>query len=1155
VKLLRTYRFIGKVLGSSCRRSDKGKIWNNSTRNSKPKTPNFKPQTLNHLLFLLLLATASWGQNQNSALATGKWFKIGVAQTGVYRIDAPFLKKLGIAISDINPKNLRLFGNGGYMLPQSNAQNRANDLTENAVYVKGENDGKFDEGDALWFWGQSPHEIRYNAAEKRLEHQLNLYSDTTFYFLQIDATQAGLRLSSYPSGNSGTIQTTFDDYIFRESEIYNRVQSGREWWGEYFGNQTRQDFSADVEGLLPNSPVKVTVASVAAAQVTTKFVVGVNGQTLGEQTMGTVTTYRYDSKGLRTQKTYDGQLSNATTRVTTSLTFDKAGQANAEGYLDFFGLQIQRSLRLYTQPTIFQSLASLAQDSVRYQLGQATAQMQLWDVTNPQRPANQLFRLSGTEALFGTSGRVFRRFVAFSETQLLTPISSQPISNQNLHAVATPNLLIITSPIWVKQAQRLATFRRQNDGLDVIVVTTNQVYNEFASGQADPTAIRDYTKFLNNRQPNTLKYLLLFGDATYDYKNNLKAFSPLEMTYFVPSYESRESGHPVLSFTSDDYFGFLKPTDGEWSEDYSGNHLLDIGIGRLPVKTTTEAQTVVDKLIRYVAKRGRGKWRQKIAFVADDGDANLHQQDAEHLATQIAATTAAYELQKVYVDAFPQIGTPVHAPEASKTIDRLMDEGVLIMNYTGHGGISIWADEQIVTLQNILNWRNLDNLPLMITATCEFGRYDNPGEVSGAELAVLSPRGGAIAMLSTARPVYASTNFLLNEAFYESALEHISGEVPRLGDLMRMTKNKSFSGVFNRNFTLLGDPSLRLNYPDFDVTVASKDTLKAGAKAQITGQITYKNTLVSDFNGLATISVYDKENRLTTFGSEDPKMSYTQFKSKIFEGKATVKNGQFSLDFMVPQGIDTKLGLGLIQVYAVKTDSSADALGGSRQVWVGGTALANRDTQPPTIQLYLNDERFVEGSQVDDSPLVIANLSDDSGINLLQPITLTLNDTLTVAVNDYFSNTPDNYKNGTVRYQFKKLPAGDYTLRLKVADTYNNWNERTLKFKVGKESAIVKNVLAYPNPFVEQATLQVELVNEGEDVEITTFIYDISGNLIRSEIQTFYNSDAILTAMNWDAATQHRQHVPAGLYVYRLVVKSLTRQQAQTVSGKLIKPK
>ena len=1136
MKLLLTYGLNGKVVGSSYR------------RNNQPQIPNF-------LLFLLLLATTSWGQNQNSVLATGKWLKIGVTQTGVYRIDAPFLKKLGVALNKINPKNLRLFGNGGYMLPQSNAQNRASDLTENTVFVKGENDGKFDEDDALWFWGQSPHEIRYSTAEKRIEHQLNLYSDTTFYFLQLEATQAGLRLSTYPSGNSGVIQTIFDDYVFRESEIYNRVQSGREWWGEYFGNQTRQDFSADLEGLLPNSPVKVTVASVAAAQVTTKFVVGVNGQTLGEQTMGTVTTYRYDSKGWRTQKTYDGQLSNATTRVTTSLTFDKAGQANAEGYLDFFGLQIQRSLRLYTQPTIFQSLASLTQDSVRYQIGQASAQMQLWDVTNPLRPAAQSFRLSGAEAVFGTSGKLLRRFVAFSETQLLTPVSAQAVSNQNLRDLLTPNLLIISSPIWLKQAQRLATFRRQNDGLDVIVVTTNQIYNEFASGQADPTAIRDYARFLNNRQPNTLKYLLLFGDATYDYKNNLKAFSPLEMTYFVPSYESRESGHPVLSFTSDDYFGFLKSTDGEWVEDFSGNHLLDIGVGRLPVKTITEAETVVDKLIRYVAKRGRGKWQQKIAFVADDGDANLHQQDAENLSTQIASKTASYELQKVYVDAFPQIGTPVHAPEASKTIDRLIDEGVLIMNYTGHGGISIWADEQIVTLQNILSWRNLDNLPLIITATCEFGRYDNPGEVSGAELAVLSPRGGAIAMLTTARPVYASTNFLLNEAFYESALERTSGDVPRLGDLMRMTKNKSFSGVFNRNFTLLGDPSLRLNYPDFDVDITTLDTLKAGGKARISGQIKRGNILVGDFNGVASISIFDKENQLMTLGSEGSKMPYKQYKSKIFEGKVSVKNGLFFADFVVPKNIDTKFGNGLVQIYAINADSSANAIGGSRKIMVGGINTHLNDTQPPVIQMYLNDENFIEDNPVDDSPLLIANLSDDNGINVLQPMTLTLNDTLSVVINDYFSAIQDNFKRGTVRYPFKKLPAGDYLLRLKVADTYTNWNESTLRFKVGKKSTIVKNVIAYPNPFIEQATLQVELVNEGEDVEITTFIYDISGNLVKSEMKTFYNSDAILTAINWNAAMQHHQPVPVGIYVYRITIKSLTRQQTQIVGGKLIKPK
>jgi hypothetical protein len=1106
------------------------------------------------LLFCFLILRSNYGLAQNSVFSEGRWFKIGVTQTGVYRIDAAFLKQLGVNPTEVNPRNLRLFGNGGVMLPQSNAILRAADLTENAVWVKGEADGRFDDTDALWFLGQSPHEIRYNANEKRLEHQLNVYSDTTFYFLQL-GTQAGLRVQSQPTGNSGAILTVFDDYVFRETETYNRVQSGREWWGEYFGTQTRQDFNADLNGLLPDSPIKLTVATVAAAQVVTKFLISANGQSLGEQTMGTVTDYRYDSRGQRTQKTYDGKLSNASNRVTMTFTFDKAGQANADGYLDFLGLQVQRSLRFYEQTTVFQNLSSITQDSVRYTISQANAQMQLWEITNPLRPAAQTYRLNGTEATFGSAGKQLKRFVVFSESQLKTPLSYQPVINQNLKALNTPDFLIVTAPVWQKQAQKLADFRHQNDGLEVAVVTTAQIYDEFGSGQSDPTAIRDLARYLYERQPGKLRYLLLFGDASYDFKNNLKALSPLEMTYFVPAYESRESAHPVLSFSSDDYFGFLKKEDGEWTEDYSGNHTLDIGVGRLPVKTIAEAEAVLNKLTRYNTKRSRGNWRQKIAFIADDGDGNLHQMDADYLSKIVAKTTSTYDLRKVYVDAFPQIGTPVRSPEVSQAIDRYVNEGVLIMNYTGHGGSSIWADEQIVTLQNLFNWRNLDNMPLIITATCEFGRYDNPAEVSGAEIAVLSPRGGAIAMLSTARPVYASTNLLLNEAFYQAAFQPQNGQMPRLGDLMRATKNNSFSGVFNRNFTLLGDPSLRLNYSDYQVNISTPDTLKAGRLVTFSGEIRQADKLVPDFNGTAIVTVYDKENQLTTLGSEGPKMTYGQYASKLFDGQVSVKQGKFSMQFVVPKNIDPKLGNGLVQVYAVRADSLADAAGGNNRILVGGIEQLANDTKPPTLQLYLNDETFVDGSQVDDSPVLIAKLNDENGLNLIQNMTLTLNDTFSVVVNAYFVANKDDFRSGIILFPFHKLPSGEYSLKLKVGDTYNNFAEGTLKFRVGEQISLVKNVIAYPNPFVERLNLQLELINEGEDVEIETKIFDLTGQLVRVAGQTIYNSDKIIDVFSWDGTNHLNLSVPPGTYVYRMSVHSLTRQHTQIVGGKLIKPK
>ncbi len=1125
---------------------------------------HWKYITLCFVLYLPLFVSA-----QSSVLNEGRWFKIGVTQTGVYQLDAAFLRKMGVNPAEINPKNLRLYGNGGGMLPQLNKLPRATDLIENAVMVKGENDGRFDETDVLRFFGESPHEINYDPSQKRFTHRLNIYSDTTFYFLQI-GTQPGLRIQPQKSGNSGPVLNTFDDYAFLESEIYNRVQSGREWWGEYFGNQTRQEFNADLSGVVADS-VKLTAATVAAAQVTTKFLFSINGQTMGEQTMGTVSemtsTNRYDLRGQRTQKTYVGKLStNAAnpSRVTIGITFDKAGQTNADGYLDFVGLQVKRSLRVNDQVAVFQNIGSMAQDSVRYIIGQANAQLQLWDITNPFLPRAQEYRLTGSEATFGAAGKTLKRYVMFLESQSKSPVSFRPVQNQNVRSLSTPDMLIVTAPLWQKQAQKLADFRQQNDGLEVKVVTTDQVYNEFASGQSDPTAIRDLAKYLNEKQPDKLKYLLLFGDASYDYKNNLKALSSLELSHFVPTYESRESAHPVRSFSSDDYYGFLKPDDGDWKEDLEGNHTLDIGVGRLPVKTVAEAETVVSKMMRYNSKRSRGNWRGRIAFVADDGDDNLHQKDADDLSKVVAQLAPSYDLRKVYVDAYPQFGSTIQrAPDAGSAVDRYVNEGSLIVNYTGHGGISTWSDEQIITLQNLFNWRNLDNMPLIVTATCEFGRYDNPAEVSGAEIAVLSPRGGAIAMLTTARPVYANTNFLVNSAFYRAVFEPQNGKMPRLGDVIRMTKNKSVYDVLNRNFTLLGDPSLQLNYGDYQVSISADDTLKAGRLTNMSGEIKQGDAVAVDFNGTAIVTVYDKESQLLTLGDKargeapniiaaNPKMQYGLYDKKLFEGKVTVKAGKFNVQFMVPVNIDPKPGKGKVQVYAVRADSLADAMGGTDRILVGGRSVSMSDTKPPVLQMYMNNPQFVDGSRLEDSPVFMAEVSDENGLNFAGNMMLTLNDTLNIAVNEYFLATQDDYQKGTIQFPFNRLGAGEYTLRLKVEDTYNNSTEGTLRFRVGEEIKLINSLTAYPNPFNERTKIQIELADEGDDVELVLQIFDLNGKIIRTAGQTVYNSDKILEVFTWDGTNHYNQSVSPGIYVYNVWVRSMTRQQTQRQSGKLV---
>ena len=1097
-------------------------------------------------------------QAQSSVLSDGQIFKIGITKTSVYKLDATFFKNIGLNINTLNPRNISIYGNGGAMLPQASNIPRANDLTENAIFVKGEADGKFDDGDAVWFFGQSPHQIKYNTSGL-LEHELNRYSDTTFYFLKI-GNKAGLRIQNQASGKGGTLTNVFDDYVFRESELTNKIKSGRDWWGEYFGIQNQQTIDFDATGIVPNTTYKLTAATVAAAQVSTKFSFAINGQNIGSQSMGTVSTYRYDYQGSRSVQQYSGIISPMGNKLSIGINFDKNGQANAEGYLDFVGIQVQKTLQLYEQPTVIQSLASMKQDSILYSIGQANSNLQVWEITNSLIPKNQNYVLNGSSATFNSIGKVLKKFVLFAESQLQNPVSVIPIQNQNLHSFPTPQFLIVSSTTWQKQAQKLADFRQKNDGLTSLVVTTAQIFNEFSSGRLDPTAIRDFVKYLNEKQPNRLKYLLLFGDATYDYKNNSLGQTAIQTANFVPTYESRESASPIYSFSSDDYFGFLKPTDGEWTEDYNSNYTLDIGIGRLPVKTIEEAEVVVNKLLHYSTKKTHGNWRQKVCFVADNGDANTHQQDADNLSKIIQKNTPLYEVKKLFVDAFVQNSNPSgqRTPDLNKAIDKNIDAGVLIMNYTGHGGVSGWAEEQIVTISNILNWRNFDNMPLLVTATCEFGRTDDPSVVSGAELAALSPRGGAIGLLTTTRPVFANTNYLLNQAFYNAVFQPIDNAMPRLGDVFKNTKNNSIVGVLNRNFMLMADPSLRLNYANYQAVITSKnDTLKAGKLVKITGEIRNNNQLVSDFTGVANVSIFDKENQLLTNGNGGPKMLYGQYLSKLFEGKASVKAGKFEVQFVVPKNIDYNLGKGRIQIYAIRNDSLADAAGGSEQVWVGGSNLLINDSKPPAMQLFMNDESFIDGGEVSENPVFMARVSDENGLNIASngignDMTITLNDTLKIVVNDYFSATIDNFKAGTIQYPFQKLPAGDYNLKLKIWDTYNNSTIESLKLRVGLRKEVLKSLITFPNPFSESVTFQLSPLEEGDDLEVSLKISDITGKIIDSFSSTLYDTDPNLSFYTWNGTSQNNELLPKGMYFYQINVKSLTQQKTQNLSGKLL---
>ncbi|WP_266362122.1 type IX secretion system sortase PorU [Tellurirhabdus rosea] len=1127
----------------------------------------------------MLIGTAgnAVAQSGESVLKTGTWYRLAVTKTGVHKLDAAYLRKIGLSTNGLNPQNIRIFGNGGAPLPQANARPRPLDLTENAILVSGEADGRFDAADAVYFFARSPHLIYVDStaqdgAGPRLTHRLNPYSDTTYYYLTVTPQQTGLRIRTSPfSAPNAPLISRGDDYIFHEKELVNRAQSGREWYGESFGLSSEQTFSLNVNGLVAGRPALVTTALLSQGTDTTRFHVRWGGLVVSTHVFAPLSDYRYERKGIESRQTIRLNAPAGET-IALGFSYDRGKAASAQGFLNFFGVQVERELGLYDPQQVIRSLESATRPASRFAVRQATGSLRVWDVTNPLRPVQRTVTLNGTSGEFTAEGGQLREFVLFTEEKAYEPDRAVAVPNQNLKGQPTPDLLVVTAPAWRAQAERLAAFRRQHDGLEVLVTTTQEIYNEFSSGQPDPTAIRDAARYFNGRKPGKLAYLLLFGDATYDYKGITSVLNAAQLASTVPVYESRESVHPVMSFSSDDYFGFWKPEEGEWPETFNGDHLLDVGIGRLPVRSVSEARDVVDKLIRYATdKTLAGDWQNRISFVADDGDYNIHQNDANLLADRIGELQPALRTEKVFVDDFPRQSTSLgkRAPGVNERLQSAINEGRLVINYSGHGGDSGWAEEQILTTQEILNWRNR-RLPLMMTATCEFGRYDNPAITSGAELALLNRQGGAIALLTTTRPVYSNTNFILNQAFYAVLASRSAAGAPRLGDLVRETKNNSLAGSLNRNFTLLGDPSMRLAFPEVSVQLTringrnagAPDTLSALEEVTLEGEVRQNGQMLAAFNGTVQLRLFDRASLVTTLGAgtESPKMTYRDYRSLLFSGQASVRNGRFTCRFVMPKGVEPTIDFGRIYAYAVRSDSLMTASGGLKAVPVGGTTAAPvPDTRPPVVQLFVNDTTFADGGTVAGPDVqLLARIADESGLNLVPRgtgggISLQLNEEPAVDISPWYEADADNYRKGTVLYPLKNLKNGTYTVRLKAFDAYNNQSEAALKFIVSDRPGIrIESVTAGPNPFRESVRFWIRHNRAGEELEATLTISDARGRVLGQQRTECQNCSSVWNEIRWEAGQTAVGELSPGMYFYQIGLTSKTDGSRTVHSGKLL---
>ena len=1168
-----------------------------------------------------------------SVLASGTWFKFPVRTEGIYRIDRAYLQALGLSPDAIDPNSVAVFGNGGTPLPALNSAPRIADLAENASFVVGGGDGSFGDGDAVYFYGAAPNGWRWDQGEADAgrpgwRHFINLFSTDNYYFVRVDAP-AAQRVSDpgFAALPGVAVLSQVVGRVFQEEDLPAGMidrdggGSGLDWMGR------------EVSASIPSATVLDTLAAGLAggtvryrARVATR-----TGETVtltlrsGQQEIAS-TSLRRGSGVFADAKTIYGE-STAAANDRLLVTLGLSGSAvSRQGWIDYVEAFYPQTLRAEGDYLRFHTPGG-ATGAFEFVLSGFTSMPQVWDVTEP----NAIRRLGVTPGdgthrvqIEVSDAERPRELVAFtpSSAAVRTPAVGVAVPNQNLHSVnGFPDYVIVVPAGFRAAADELAE-HRATDGLRPLVVDVEQIYNEFAGGLADMRAVRDYLRFLYDRSPAgdpALRYALFFGDGHFDFRGIREGAAG---TNFVPTYQTENSLDGDRSYTSDDYFALLDPDEGDaWDISYGDqSERVDIGIGRFTVQTAAGAAAAVAKVKRYENPATQGDWRTRVTFVADDQypnitwDTDAHVLHAEVVSDTLRVVWPEANIQKIYAGSYQRVQTALGAryPEAQEDIMRSIEEGTLVWNYSGHGGSGGLADERLLVKEDIERLDNADRLPVFITATCTFGRFDLIEEQSGAELLMLNTGGGAAAVFTTTRIVYAgftptSFNLGLNRVLAEYLFSRDeTGRPRRLGDAQRLTKADNVGAQpNNRKFVLLGDPAMRIQLPERPVAItavngtpvggreegwngvaldpagklaldsaapalgrgeasAAADSksearrsglpqIRALERAEIQGEVrTLDGAFDPSYNGEVDVTVYDA---IRTTRLPEEAINYTdgEFEERsdlIFRGRATVRDGVFTTRFIVPRDISYADEPGRISAYASNAVGN-DGSGYTEQFLVGSTSdNPIQDSEGPRIGLFMNDTTFVSGGLVGTTPVLIAKLFDQNGINTVgtgvgHELLLTIDgaEQDAIALSRFYRGDLDSYQSGQVVFEMPEQAPGPHTLTLRAWDVANNATTATLDYYVEPDGELaLRNVYNYPNP-TNGPTRFVFEHNQapGTVANVQVRIYTLSGRPVRTLDATEALPEGILTGslvqIPWDGRDEDFDTLATGIYLYKVRVE------------------
>ncbi|WP_226064338.1 type IX secretion system sortase PorU [Kaistella polysaccharea] len=1177
---------------------------------SGEKTTNFRVEALkfeNGIISRLISFTIIDDSNKETAkissakyfssenpLKSGTFYKIKVDKSGIFKITSKFLRDNGINPTNINPKNFRVYGNGGVMLPEHNQDFRYDGLQENPIQVIGEDDGAWNEDDYALFYAQGPHGFNLyktatnsnSTANKRIETRtdasanvINIYEDFAYYFINFDKGP-GKRVQEDNQEINATLITRYDAFQYINEEKFNLMKIGRIWAGDPFSGNKTLTFTT-------NSPIQSTdiikfrSRTIAYQSQGNKITVNLNNQNERTFTLGAGDRREF------TPLVYSGIATNLQgNQLNFNYIPDTSSNPNGKFYFDYAEVQYKEDLKFNNTQMNFRSydIAEGSDTKYTFSFADASGIDQIWEVSDPTNAKKKLNKSSGATFNFSylaADPQFTNEFVAFKNVEAYTPLFVGKIDNQDLSGLQNINYLMLTVPEMMGQAQRLAKFYEGK--YNVSVVDINKVYNEFSSGSKDITGIRDFVTKLNAGK--NLKYVFLLGDTSYDFKGKNHPGSDV-----VPSYQSEESGNYTDSFVTDDYFVMTSPQTR--TATVLSSTLPDLPIGRLPAANLQEAKLLIDKTLAYYnALDGQstpfGEWRMKLDFVVDDDADNgtpFHNtMNASLVNVFEKGTRSEYNIRKLYLDAFPAETSAggQRYPQVNQAISNDVGNSLYLF-YFGHGGINGWAQERVLTIDQIQNFSNYNNVysrfPLVSTITCEFTLWDDPGTYSAGEQVIKLKQGGAATMITSSRAIGVSYGEEFTTLFTKHLFELNQDDFLNLGDSFLQAKIEKGPSSDHLKVNYLGDPAMKLSRPQRliaidDIDSPIKGKLRALDFVKVKGHVNKANgTVDTNFNGRVAINIFDKRLQKKTLNNDgdarlNPVLTYTEEGSPIVKSSGIATNGEFTVEFYVPKDINYEDGNGRMLVYA--DNKIFDVFENQVQKIGGINPEGINDQDPPKVRLFLNNINFADGGITDQNPLLLACVTDNTGINstgsgIGHDVTVILDGKIieTVVLNDFYFSGDGNgctnpalsdYQKGNVSYPFRNLTPGEHQITFKVWDINNNSTTTTLNFIVKDETnqnLVVNKLLNWPNPFTDKTYVQFEH-NCDDLLDVNVQIYTITGKLVRT-ISTMVSAEPFFqgfrtprTAIEWDGNDDFGDAVGKGTYIFKIYARSQNQDKCK----------